>query len=111
VNGYAVQDAWVKYAQEQRDKESRRQQEASRQWDARWHSAGDWCAEHVPDLIDRTTGVSCGFAVGAALRLRSELGRMPTADEVRRRRREWMRRLDLDPRSNVRATMTVERLS
>jgi hypothetical protein len=71
-------------------------------WDGRWHSAGDWCVENLPDLIDRTTNSACGFAVGSALRLRSELGRTPTPAEVRARRREWMRRLKLDPAANVR---------
>jgi hypothetical protein len=64
-------------------------------WDARWHAAAAWCQEHLPDLIDNR-GVTCGFAVGSALALKSELARIPTADEVRRRRGAWMRRLQLD---------------
>ena len=65
-------------------------------WDARWHAAAAWCQEHLPDVIDNRS-VTCGFAVGSALALKSELGRPPTPNEVRRRRAQWMRRLELDP--------------
>ena len=64
-------------------------------WDARWHAAAAWCQEHLPDLVDNR-GITCGFAVGSALALKSELGRIPTPAEVRRHRAAWMRRLKLD---------------
>ena len=65
-----------------------------RSWDARWHAAGDWCAQTLPDLIDGRTASACGFAVASALRLRSELGRPPTPSEVRAYRRQWLAGLD-----------------
>lgn len=78
MNGYAVQDAWIKHARQQAAKATEISAE-------RFGQAQAAVLDRMPDMV--TDGVVDGFAVLAYLSLKAE-GHDPTPAAVRRRRRE-----------------------
>lgn len=95
MNGYAVQDAWLRLAREQRERDARSSRERDRLRGARVRRAAALIALKMPDLV--VDGQVCSWAISAAIELaeakaRGELAKIGIA-EVRARRREAIERL------------------
>lgn len=72
MNGYQVNDDWIKHFQEQRRKQAKEHYTSLvKESAARINAAYDWVVRALPDLADDEQGVD-PFAVLAAMRLKAE---------------------------------------
>lgn len=82
MNGFAVQDEWVKYAQQQRRGNRPSVDDSAKAASELRAKAAAWVAENLPDLA------GCPFAMAAAIDVKAS-GQQVTASLVRRRRSGW----------------------
>jgi len=87
VNGFQVQDAWIKHAQSQRERDERERESART-----FNECVAWCARALPDLND-DQGNPCPIAYLGALELRRRRG---TGNVTANAVREWRARYIAD---------------